>query len=340
MPKIKKLIVTAILIIIIIGIGFSFYGSDSTSNVKVFHAGSLTKPFENLEKIYENKYDIDLQREPSGSVIAVQKVTEQNRAADVVAVSDYSLIPNMMISNYSNWFIQFARNEMVLTYTKESDYASEINDNNWFEILNRVDVRFGFSNPNDDPCGYRSLMTIQLSEMPYDDNSIFENTISSNTNITSSYENGTWIINAPESEEINPSDKVRIVSKEVDLLHLLSEGSIDYAFEYRSVAVQHGYEFIELPPEINLGYVDYENVYGKVELSLVDEKPIKGKPIVYGITITSETQNMEGAIRFVELLISEEGQEVFQELGQPPINPAIASNIEDLPEKIEALVSS
>ena len=48
--------------------------------VVMFHAGSLTMPFEAMEKAFEAKYpDVDLQREPSGSQAAARKVTDLNR---------------------------------------------------------------------------------------------------------------------------------------------------------------------------------------------------------------------------------------------------------------------
>ena len=71
----------------------------------------------------------------------------------------------MMETNpvYAEWYIQFAVNQLVIVYTDKSSANSKITVNNWPEIFAREEVNFGFSNPNADPCGYRSLMMIQVS---------------------------------------------------------------------------------------------------------------------------------------------------------------------------------
>ncbi|KXB02738.1 hypothetical protein AKJ43_00735 [candidate division MSBL1 archaeon SCGC-AAA261D19] len=328
--------------IIIVGGGIFFYlGGSGATPVKIFHAGSLAKPLAELEILFENQNNVDVQREPAGSVATVRKVTQLGKTTDLVAVADYSLIPNMMMDEYACWYIQFARNEMVIAHTADSTYADEVDNNNWYEILARPGVRFGFSNPNNDPCGYRTMMVIQLAEMYYDNSKIFDDLIKANTNITTSKTDNKITIEVPSTEELNPNaGKVRIESKETDLIHLLEEGSIDYAFEYRSIAVQYDLDFIELPAEANLAYVEYENIYAQVELKLEDEEPITAKPIVYGVTIPTNARHEKEAIKFVELLITSDGQQIFEDLGQPPINPPVASSIDKLPENLQQLVKA
>ena len=62
---------------------------------------------------------------------------------------------------------------------------------------------------------------------------------------------------------------------------------------------------------------------------------IEGKPIVYGITIPNNAQQPDLAVEFVELLLSEEGQSIFLDNGQPPIVPAVASDIDAVPEGLK-----
>lgn len=314
------------------------YGGPS---LKIYHAGSLTKPLAELEGLFEDRYGVDVQREPSGSVMAIRKVTELGKRADVIAVADYSLIRDLMIPEHADWCIQFARNEMVIAYTAGSESAGEIDENNWYEILGRPGVRFGFSNPNDDPCGYRAAMVVQLAEVYYEDSTIFEDLIAANTNISASEAGGAYSIDVPPTEDLDPDTwKVRIESKSMDLLHLLEAGSIDYAFEYRSVAVQYGFEFVGLPAEINLGEPGHENIYGRVEVQLEGGEPIVAKPIVYGVTIPKDAEHRGDAINFVKLLITEEGQQILRDLGQTPIIPAIADNAERLPAELRGLVTT
>ena len=307
--------------------------------LKVFLAGSLMGPFEELESSFEDEFHIDVQLEPHGSVEAIMQITELNRSADLVAVADYTLIPQMMMPEHADWYIIFAGNEMVLAFKRGSKHASDINENNWYRILGEPEVRFGFSDPNLDPCGYRTLMLIQLSELHYENDEIFEDLISTNTGIESKTVDGGYIIEVPSSEYLEPNtDKIEISPKSVELLSRLEEGGLDYAFEYKSVAVQHGFEFLEFPPQLNLGDKKFENVYSQIRVYLSNGKIKKrGKPILYGVTIPKGAKREVDAVKFIQMLIGEEGQRILESKGQPPVFPPVLIG-EDLPEELSSPV--
>lgn len=305
--------------------------------LKIFHAGSLTIPFEEIEKAFENENPkVDVQRESMGSVKAVRQITEIGKEADIIAVADYSLIPQMMYPKYADWYVKFATNEMVLAYNpQKSKYANEINSTNWYNILSLEDVTFGFSNPNLDPCGYRALMVIQLSELYYNDSKIFDNLILKNTAITVNEENGSYIIKTPEDLMPNTA-KVVIRGKSVELIALVEEGGLDYAFEYKSVAVQHNLKYVDLPEKIDLGNMEYNDFYGKVRLERADGKICTGKTILYGITVPKNAPNPKLAIEFIKFILTKEGRNILENYGLTPISPAIGSG--NLPDPLESLV--
>lgn len=303
--------------------------------LNVYHAGSLTIPFKELEQMYEQRNpNVDVRREAGGSVATVRKVTEVGKQADVVGVADYSLIPDMMMPEYTEWYSAFARNQIVIAYTEDSKYSDEINQDNWYDILRRPDVTFGFSNPNDDPCGYRSQMVTQLAEIHYDDSQIYDDLMASNTAMETTSKNGTYTVVVPKSENINPnSDKIMMRSMETELSSALETGEIDYFYIYRSVAVQHGFEFVELPPEIDLSSVEHEDMYSKVEVKRGNGTST-GKPIVYGITIPVTVNQNEHAVGFIKFLHSKDGQQVLENNGQPPIVPASTNDVDKVPEEL------
>ncbi|AEF95622.1 tungstate ABC transporter substrate-binding protein WtpA [Methanotorris igneus] len=303
--------------------------------LKIFHAGSLSVPFSEYEKMFEKEHpNIDVQREPAGSVKCVRKITDLGKKADILASADYSLIPQMMMPKYADWYVMFARNEIVLAYTDKSKYKDEINSTNWYEILNKPDVKFGFSNPNDDPCGYRSQMVMQLAEIYYKNPKIYDDLVLKNSNIKVEEENGTYTILVPQNVEVN-TNKIVLRSKETDLLAPLEAGAYDYLFIYKSVAEQHHLKYIELPKEINLGYYEYEDAYKKVKLKLLGKnKTLVAKPIVYGLTIPKNAPHKKEAIEFVKMVL--EHPEVFEKNGQPAINPAVGFG--NIPEEIKPLV--
>ncbi len=298
--------------------------SKATSSGKqlvIFCAGSLYIPLEKLASIYEKQHPgVKVYIEPSGSVKAVRKVIDLHRRCDVLAVADYRLIPKYMIPNYTKWAIAFATNRIVLCYTSKSRYAGLINESNWISILEKPGVRFGFSNPNDDPCGYRAVTVIALATLLYHDPSILEKLVLNETNMKAKYSNGSITIYVPSNLEVK-GRKLDLRSKSVDLIALLEAGVIDYAFEYKSVAVQHNLSYIELPPQLNLGDPSYSSLYSRVKVYILygssEEKCIVGAPIVYGVTIPNTAANVDGAISFIKLLLSGTGEKVFEEYGQP-----------------------
>ncbi|HWR25410.1 MAG TPA: tungstate ABC transporter substrate-binding protein WtpA [Methanosarcina sp.] len=309
--------------------------------LKVFHAGSLGVPFEELETEFEAQHPgVDVQREAAGSAQSVRKITELGKKADVLASADYALIPSLMMPEYADWYAAFAKNQMIIAYTNNSKYSNEINTNNWYEILRRPDVRFGFSNPNDDPAGYRSQMVTKLAESYYNDNQIYNDLILKNTGIKlTTQENGTALIQVPASEEIAPnSNKIMLRSMEVELSSALETGEIDYLYIYRSVAEQHGFKYVELPPEIDLSSLDYAGNYSKVQVRMVNGEVVTGSPIVYGVTIPKNAGNPELATEFVKLLLDKQGQQIFIKNGQPPIVPAIAEGKDKMPAELQPLV--
>jgi len=134
----------------------------------IFHAGSLTVPMAAIEKAFEAKYpDVDVQREPSGSSKAARKISDLEKPCDIMASADYKVIDKLLRPPYTDNNIRFASNRMVLCYTDQSRYADIISGKNWVEILQKLDVVWGHSAPDLDPCGYRTLMVLQLAEKYY-----------------------------------------------------------------------------------------------------------------------------------------------------------------------------
>jgi molybdate/tungstate transport system substrate-binding protein len=143
-------------------------GDEKKRELLVFHAGSLSLPFKQIAKAFEEKNPgVSIKTEAAGSVASARKITDLHRYCDIFASADYKVIDDMLIPDYANFNIKFAGNEMAIVYTEHSKYADEINDRNWTEILLKDDVTYGRSNPDDDPCGYRTVLVSKLAEKYY-----------------------------------------------------------------------------------------------------------------------------------------------------------------------------
>lgn len=309
--------------LLLIGVLFFAGCSDQASQptpLKVIAAGSLLAPFAEAEKEFEAAHPgVDVQIEGHGSIQVIRQVTDLHRSADVIAVADESLIPDLMYrpmegsqQNYTDWYLPFATNEMVIAYTNKSRYYEEIAPDNWYLILTRPGVRLGFSNPMLDAAGYRALMVMQLAEEEYDDPTLFEQVIADHFPSTVTVlENGTTTtIALPEI--MRPSDdQVVIRDGSIYLLSLLAAGGIDYAIEYRSVAEGMNLSCIPLPASINLGSADYAGKYRDVTVTLgfprfsTIGRERTGRPIVYAMTIPANAPRPELAREFIDYVSSE-----------------------------------
>lgn len=326
------------------------------ATLRVLFAGSLIIPFAELEKEFEAAHpDIDVNMEGHGSIQAIRIVGDLHEQADLVITADYRLIPMLLYQSkdpdsglpYADWNAIFATNRIVLAYTADSAFADEVSAENWFEVINRPDVRLGISDPRMDANGYRSLMTVRLAEDFYSRPGLFADTFGGvfRVPIRESQTGEVHLITVPEILETKSGSHIILRPYSVSLLPLLQSGDIDYAFEYESVIRQHGFKYISLPPEINLGDSAQAAAYATVTVKLdyqrfASVKPeFVGDPIRYGATIPSNAPHPELAAELLAFLLGPAGQRIMAENYQPMITPALSDNFDKLPDAIKALCS-
>lgn len=297
--------------------------AEPSGKLVIFHAGSLSVPFGEIEKNFETKYPkVEVYRKSGGSTKMARLISEGGQAADIMASADFVVIDKNLIPDFSSFNIRFASNQLVLCYTDKSKYGSEINADNWYEILQRKGVRWGHSDPNLDPCGYRSLMVMQLAEKFYGKAGLYDSLLAT-----------------------RPVENIR--PKAVELISLLQSGELDFGWEYLSVAVQHKLNYITLDDHINLSSFKQTPFYKQAKVTVTGKKGKKtidriGKSITYGITLLDKAANKEAAEAFmVYLLDPEEGMKILKSMGQPPFVPARVPDkvmYESLPDSLQPFV--
>jgi molybdate/tungstate transport system substrate-binding protein len=294
-------------------------GSVPQGNLIVFHAGSLAMPMKEIAAEFKKLHPgLTILLEAAGSVECARKITDLHKPCDIMASSDYQVIDKMLIPGYADWNIQFASNEMTIVFTGSSRYAGQIDRNNWHEILLREDVAYGRSDPNSDPCGYRSVMTMQLAEKHYR-------------------------LPGLASRLMN-KDRNYMRPKEVDLVALLESNALDYIFIYKSVAVQHHLRYLELPDEINLRNPSFTNLYHSTSVAINGKSPgeketMRGEPMIYGITMLSDAPNKTAAAEFLKFMLSPgKGMKIMEKHGQPSVIPQQNSNYGKIPDMLKPFV--
>jgi len=290
-----------------------------SGDLVIFHAGSLSLPMKEVAAAFNKIYpEVNILLESAGSVASARKITDLNRPCDILASADYAVIDNMLIPKYADWNIKFVRNELSIVYNNKSRYADKINSKNWFEILMKQDVAFGRADPNSDPCGYRSVLTIKLAEKFYKKPGI--------------------------AHMIMEKDQNYMRPKEVDLVALLESNSIDYVFIYKSVAIQHQLKYVVLPDEINLGNPAFSQAYSTVSTEINGKEPgkkdrIKGEVMIYGVTMLRDAPNKAAALAFIQFLLTKDkGMAIMEKNGQPSVIPQNTPNYEKIPSVLRPFV--
>jgi molybdate/tungstate transport system substrate-binding protein len=209
---------------------------------------------------------------------------------------------------------------MVIAFKPESHKADQINSSNWSEILSNEEVRYGRSDPNSDPCGYRTVISLKLAEK---------------------------IHKIPGmADSLLRKDQRYMRPKETDLIALLETRSIDYFFIYRSVATQHKLSYITLGDSINLKNPDLDAWYKTEWVAINGKKPgekIKqyGEAMIYGLTIPKNTPNQQLAEEFAAFVLNKDkGQKILEENGQPSLIPSFTSQWDKIPPALQKFALS
>ncbi len=260
----------------------------------IFNAGSLALPLSVIVKEYKKlNPNLDIRLETKGSRLAARQVSELGMRADICALSDFTVIQELLYPDNADWILKYLGNEITIAYSEMSRMADSINEDNWSKILLIDSISYGVGDADFDPCGYRTIMLWKLhSETRENSNRIFK-----------------------ELKRNCPKNLVRKTAEE--LVPILENGDLDYAFVYKSVASQHNLKYLNLPSEINMGDKAYELNYNNAKAKVSGRRPGKkliktGTTICYGFTIPSTAINKKEALKFLEFLVSELGQKIFK----------------------------
>jgi tungstate transport system substrate-binding protein len=311
------------------------HSATATRPALVFHAGSLAAPFAKIKAIADKANpSAEVELFSNASQSCIDMVTKYNKPADVLASADYYLIPKFMIPQYADFYVNFAMNQMVIAYTNKSDYASEITADNWYDILGRDGVTYMISDPATDPGGYRSLMVFPLAEKKYGKNTIFSSLIKDHSGITSTTEGQVTIIDVTNPSA--DSKKFFIYKTADEASKWMTDGTVDYRFAYKNVAIQNNLSYITLPPEIDLSDKSLESTYKMVKVKRAAGTE-EGLAILYGVTVPKISRNPNDGIAFIKALLSPEGQAVLKADGLTPLVPPVAYGT--VPESLAPLVT-
>ena len=289
--------------------------SKPSTTLLIDAAGTLQVPFNGIvNNVVRPQYPtLSYNYIFEGSHLAANEITQANKSFDIYASADYQIIPEQLIPSHASWYIVFASNAMSVVYTNQSKFANEITPENWYQVITRPGVVVGVSNKETDPSGAQAIIMLQLAGLLYYQNSSY-------------LYDQLYVTKAAKNELI-------IVPTESTLDAQLETGAVDYVLTYSSEAVSHKLQHLTLDPRVDLSDLSQADWYAKANVT-VGGKLQTGAPVLYDLTIPSDSPDTSMGIAFIKALFSSQGQEILNASGLRPLNPVWVYNQSAVPPDI------
>ena len=284
----------------------------AATTLSVYAAGTLAVPFDHVNQAFEKLHpDVTVQPQFGGSVMMARRIADLHQHADVYAAADYTVIPAVLgKAGYASWYVGFASNAVTLAYTARSRGAKQINAGNWYSVVSQPGVVIGRSNPNTDPSGYQFLQMLSLASGYY---------------------------HQPDLEQrvLTNSPKEAMRDTETSLMSALQLGEIDYLAIYTSAAKSHHLKYLHLPADIDLSDPSRSSLYAHGRAATTHGE-LRGKPIVYAVTVPSSAEHRTLALEYVRFLIGPEGRRILAQSGFEPLTRPWAQGGAAVPETLKS----
>jgi molybdate/tungstate transport system substrate-binding protein len=264
----------------------------SVGVLSVMNAASITRPMRALLDSFAARTGAKYELEPGASLEIARRLTELHKTPDVILLADPEVFPQLLMPQYAHWYALFARNRIVLAYTNGSRGAATVNGDNWRTTITTPGVETGRADPNTDPSGYRTLLTMQLAEQFYHENGLYAR-----------------LLAAAPTRNVRP--------READQVALLQTHELDYIWTYQNLAENDGLKYVKLPDAIDLGNPADSAAYSRSETQVMGKKPgetitMRGAPILFALSIPQQAENRALAEKFVAYLLSADGRRVLR----------------------------
>ena len=267
----------------------------------------------------------------AGSLELAQEIADGNPVSVFLSVSKSAMESQYLGNESAGWAIAFAHDQMALAYSNASlqsssagtsilaEYNSAVMANTtqgWYNFFYNVtsgNVKVGIANPNADPAGYRAWIVLEAAGQTYANNSsFFANRLLANQGNTTA-------------------------ASAADLVSPLETGQIQFLFIYRSAAIAHNLNYLQLPDQINLGSYHYSHYYSQFTYTLAKGVE-KGSVIALWITVPVDSTDPADSIQFVVFVVKN-SPTLLAPYGLVPLTPARLYNSTTVPAPIQALVS-
>jgi molybdate/tungstate transport system substrate-binding protein len=252
-----------------------------------------------------------------GSLDITTAITTTGATADVAAVADFRLIPQLLEPKYAGYEVVFGATPEVLAYNPSIAAFHGINETNWAEklvadVTTTGNAPFAVWNASTDPNGYNEIFSLELQGLLYNGSaSTFYNTF---------YGGASGAPAVPSSHTL--------VEHESQAATLLKTGVVSALITYRSYAVVNGLTYQSFDPIVGLSannstaLSDYAQVTSTVVGSTGSFVTVHAAPVLFAVTVPTNAPNPALGAAFVHLLLSPQGAAILSAGGAfTPIFP-------------------
>ena len=316
-------------------------GASSNCTLSILGAGTLDTLFPELANALVNETPgvsapVAAQTY-EGSLDVSTAIASLGAKADVAALADYRLIPQLLEPNYASYEIVFGSTPEVLAYNASISAFDGINGSNWAEklvtdVTTHGNAPLGVWNASSDPNGYNEIFSLQLQGMLY------------NSSPTQFYD--TFYSGAAHSPAVaNPLTTK--VEHESQAASLLKTGIVSAIITYRSYAVVNDLTYVSFDPIVGLqannstALADYAEVNTTIYTSTGGTATVDAAPVLFAVTVPSNAPNPAVGAAFVHLLLSPQGSAILSYGGAfTPIVPGWTDKPSAVPSVLAPDVAS
>ncbi len=261
-----------------------------TATLDVMTAASITVPMRAMLDSFSVRAHTRYALQPGASLELARLVAETGRRPDVLVLADPAVFPKLLEPRFADGYEIIARNRIVLAYNAQSKGASQIDGTNWRSVITQPGVQVGRADPNTDPSGYRTLLTMQLAARYYHEPSLYRRLLAA----------------APE-RNVRP--------READQVALLETHQLDYVWTYQNLAEDNGLKYVKLPDAVDLGTPADSAIYATVSTRVLGKQPgdtlvMRGAPILFAAAVLTTAPHPALGRQFLRFLMSPDGQRI------------------------------
>ncbi len=283
------------------GAGFSLHAQANT-DIRVTYAGSMGKVMDqSLGPAFAKQNNGTYEGQGQGAYGMARLLASKKITADVFVSITPGPMQILKDAGLIDEAVPVASTSMVVAYSPKGKYAQQFaqaksSNASWLQVLATPGIKFGRTDPINDPKGQNIIFTLLLAEKYYQQPGIADK-------IMGGYQN-------PAQTHL-----------EGGLLTRLESGQVDAAAGYESEVISAHLPYVALPDEINLSNPAmakqwYDTVSFRVKDSAGKDKVLHTQPLVYYAAVLKNAPHGAAAGKsFVDFMLSQPGQALFKQNG-------------------------